>query len=235
MLRPLDREAPPIPRPFSLYRQLEDGDLEFLIKVMGPGTRALAETRPGERVQTVGPLGNGWPVVDPGPDPWLLVAGGIGVAPFLMGIEQAVAGTWGPALAPEQITLIYGAQTAALLYDLEAYEALGVRVLPATDDGSAGFSGNVVQALESEQAAGRLPAQLRILTCGPDPMMAAVARAAAATGSRCWVSLETMMGCGVGICNGCAVATRPESEIGDWPFAKCCVDGPVFAADSIEL
>jgi dihydroorotate dehydrogenase electron transfer subunit len=235
MLRRPDGLSPGIPRPFSLYRQLANGDLEFLIKVMGPGTRALAATRPGESLLTVGPLGNGWPVMDAGPDPWVLVAGGIGSAPFLMGIEQALAGTWGPAPAAEDITLIYGAQRAALLYDLEAFEALGVRVLPATDDGSAGFAGNVVQALEQEQRDGRLPQKLRIMTCGPDPMMAAVARLAAAGGSRCWVSLETMMGCGVGICNGCAVPTRPGSELGEWPYAKCCVDGPVFAADSIDF
>ena len=184
---------------------------------------------------TVGPLGNGWPEIGPGSEPWVFVAGGIGSAPFYMAVEQALSGAFGPGPAASEMTLIYGAQTAGLLYDLEAFQALGIRVLPATDDGSAGFEGNVVELLRHEQESGRIPRQVRVLTCGPDPMMEAVAQAAAQSGSPCWVSLETLMGCGVGICNGCAVATRPDSELGAWPVAKCCVDGPVFPAHAIEL
>ena len=235
MLRRLDRLSPEIPRPFSVYRQLPGGDLEFLIKVMGQGTAALAATRPGERLLTVGPLGNGWPEIGPGAPPWVFVAGGIGSAPFYMAIEQALAGTFGPGAAASDMTLIYGAQTAGLLYDLAAFEALGVRVLPATDDGSAGFHGNVVQCLQAEQREGRLPERVRILTCGPDPMMEAVAHVAEAAGSPCWVSLETLMGCGVGICNGCPVPTREEGPMGKWPNAKCCVEGPVFSTKAITL
>ena len=83
MLKRGDRMSPLIPRPFSLYAQ--DGDeLEFLIKVMGRGTRALAETRPGQELVVVGPLGNGWPTIDGEGPPWVLLAGGVGSAPVAL-------------------------------------------------------------------------------------------------------------------------------------------------------
>lgn len=236
MLRRTDALSPAIPRPFSIYRQLEDGSLEFLIKVMGRGTRALAESAPGTELVTVGPLGHGWNTLDGDGDPWICVAGGIGSAPFHMGIEQAMAGMDGATpVRREDITLVYGAATAHQLYEREAFEALGVRMLCTTDDGTHGFHGNVVQLLEREWAAGTLPARARLLACGPEPMMHAVAAAARERGLPCWLSLETLMGCGVGICNGCAVETVPDGPLGDWPVVKCCVDGPVFAAEAIRV
>ena len=84
-------------------------------------------------------------------------------------------------------------------------------------------------------AAQELPETVRLLACGPDAMMQAVAQVARDRDLDCWLSLETYMGCGVGICNGCAVMTEPEGELGDWPVAKCCVDGPVFPARAIRL
>src|SRR5690606_2646465 len=96
MLKAIERDAPLIPRPFSLYRQKGDV-LEFLVKVIGRGTRALASTRPGERVRLIGPLGNGWPALDGDGPPWVMLAGGVGSAPFFLAIEQALAGMDGRA------------------------------------------------------------------------------------------------------------------------------------------
>jgi len=91
MLKRADRVSPLIPRPFSIYRQ--EGDrVEFLVKVMGRGTRALAEARPGQELILTGPLGNGWPTLDGDGAPWVLLAGGVGVAPFHLAIQQALAG-----------------------------------------------------------------------------------------------------------------------------------------------
>lgn len=235
MLRREDGLSPAIPRPFSLYRQV-DGDLEFLIKVMGQGTRALAESRPGARLVTIGPLGNGWPTLGGGGAPWVGVAGGIGSVPFFEGVRQSLAGMDGHApAAPADWTLIYGGRNAGFLYDLEEFMELGVRVLAATDDGSQGFKGNVVQCLEQLWESGRLPEEVRLLSCGPEPMMEAVAEVARARSLECYLSLETYMGCGVGICNGCAVMTEPDGPLGAWPVAKCCVDGPIFPAGAIRL
>jgi len=240
MLRRVDRRSPAIPRPFSLYRTIEcsvaangthECELEFLIKVTGEGTRALAESRPGDALIAVGPLGHGWPTLSGAGLPWVMIAGGIGSAPFYMGIQQALEGMDGRApCKPEDITFIYGGRHRGFLYDLEEFQQLGVRVVTATDDGSAGFHGNVIQALREEWHTGRIPLRVRLLTCGPDRMMEAVAHLARDNDLECWLSLETYMGCGVGICNGCAVPTSQEGSFGAWPVVKCCVDGPVFAA-----
>lgn len=235
MLRRADRLSPLIPRPFSIYRQRED-ELEFLIKVMGRGTRALASSRPGDALGLIGPLGNGWPALEGGGAPWVMLAGGVGSAPFALAIPQALAGMDGKRPARgEELVLLYGAARRGLLYDLEPFRNLGARLFTATDDGSEGFRGNVLQLLEDLQRRGELPAEVRLLACGPHPMLVAVERFARARGLACWLSLETLMGCGVGICNGCPVATRPEGSMGSWPNAKCCVEGPVFPLEAITL
>jgi len=235
MLRREDALSPAIPRPFSIYRQRGE-TLEFLIKVMGRGTRALAESVPGTVVRAIGPLGNGWPALDGDGPPWVMLAGGVGSAPFPMAIEQALAGMDGRTPArPEQMHLLFGAATAGLLYDLDAFRALGVGVHTATMDGSSGLKGHVLQLLDALQANGTLPAQVRLLACGPERMLEAVAARARERDLECWLSLETLMGCGVGICNGCPVPTDPAGPRGAWPNAKCCVEGPVFEAREILL
>lgn len=227
MLRRPDRLSPAIPRPFSIYRQLESGELEFLIKVMGDGTRALEASGPGTELICVGPLGNGLPELTTAGPPWVCVGGGIGSVPFYMAIEQAPN--------PGAVTFVYGGRTAGYLYDLDRFEALGATCLAATDDGSAGFAGNVVQLLEDRWSKGEMPERVRLIACGPEPMMEAVAGLAERRGLDCWLSLETLMGCGVGICNGCAVETVAGGPLGDWPVVKCCVDGPVFPASAVRL
>lgn len=235
MLRREDALSPGIPRPFSIYRQSGD-TLQFLIKIMGRGTRALSESRPGDRLRLIGPLGNGWPTLDGAGDPWVMLGGGVGSAPFLMGIEQALAGMDGqPPVPADQLTFLFGAATESLLYDLPAFEALGVRVGTATDDGSHGVRGNVLTLLGELWEQGVLPERVRLLACGPEPMLHAVAKLAAERDLECWLSLETLMGCGVGICNGCPVTTDPKGALGAWGNAKCCVEGPVFRSRDIEL
>ena len=235
MLRREDRLSPAIPRPFSVYRQ-NGRDLEFLIKVMGPGTRALADCTPGTTLRVIGPLGNGWPALDGDGPPWVMLGGGIGSAPFPMAIEQALKGMDGRKPAPrEKLVYLYGAARKGLLYDLEAFQSLGVRVATCTDDGSFGFRGNVLQLLQHLQSKKEIPESVRLLACGPERMLEAVEAHARSRGLEAWLSLETVMGCGVGICNGCPVTTRPEGPRGSWPNAKCCVEGPIFSTAEIAL
>ena len=237
MLRREDGASPAIPRPFSIYLQGRER-LEFLIKVMGPGTRALAEAPVGSRVRVIGPLGNGWPdaaIGEPGADEArVLIAGGVGSAPFPMAIQQALAA----GLPPERLALVFGAATSGMLYDLDLFHTLGVRVFTATMDGSdgpGGFRGNALELLCDLWRRGELPERCRLLACGPEPMLEATADLARERALACFLSLETWMGCGVGICNGCPIPTRPEGPLGDWPNAKCCVEGPVFEAGAIDL
>ena len=235
MIKREDRLSPLIPRPFSIYRQTEDR-LEFLLKVMGKGTRALAETQPGEFLSFTGPLGNGWPTLDGDGPPWVFLGGGVGSAPFYMAIQHALAGMDGAApCAPENLHYLFGAANGGFLYDLDAFRALGVPVHAATDDGSVGRKGNVLQLLTALQDEGVIPRDVRVLACGPDPMLLAAERLANERGWPAWLSLETLMGCGVGICNGCPVPTRPDGPLGDWSNAKCCVEGPVFSTAAITL
>lgn len=235
MLRREDRLSPAIPRPFSIYRQQGD-TLDFLIKVMGRGTSALAASTPGTLLRVLGPLGNGWPALDGEGAPWVMLAGGVGSAPFPMAIDQALAGMDGRTPArPDQLHFLFGAATAGLLYDIESFRAQGVGVHTATMDGSAGLKGHVLQLLDSLWAAGTLPREVRLLACGPERMLEAVSALARERELACWLSLETLMGCGVGICNGCPIPTDPEGPRGDWPNAKCCVEGPVFEAREILL
>jgi dihydroorotate dehydrogenase electron transfer subunit len=235
MLRRDDRFSPLIPRPLSIYRQ-GAGDLEFLVKVVGRGTRALALADIGQKMVLTGPLGNGWPTLDGSGLPWVLLAGGVGSASFFTAIEQALVGMDGAEpVPPDRLALLFGAAREGLLYDLERFRELGVPVHGATDDGSAGFHGNVLELLGDLVGSGALPERFRILACGPDPMLAAVEAYARERELDAWLSLETLMGCGVGICNACIVPTRSEGPMGDWPHAKCCVEGPVFGIDSITL
>ena len=128
-----------------------------------------------------------------------------------------------------------GAARKGLLYDLSAFRALDVPVFAATDDGSEGFRGNVLGLLAKLWEEGAVPRACRLLACGPERMLEAVEALARERHLEAWLSLETLMGCGVGICNGCPVPTLADGPLGGWPNAKCCVEGPVFSTRAITL
>lgn len=247
MLRRERAGFPLIPRPYSIYKQ--DGRrLEFLIQTIGRGSRALAEAAPGDEIGLVGPLGNGWPTLDGDGAPWVMLAGGVGSAPFYMAIEQALAGASGgwagsssggagaaTPCRPDQVHFLFGASGQDRLYDWPAFTELPAHTEAATLDGSLGFQGNVLELLEQRWESGAIPREVRLLACGPEPMLEAVERLARERGLPAWLSLETYMGCGVGICNGCPVPTCEDGPMGDWPNAKACVEGPVFPVEAVTL
>ena len=259
MLRREDGLSPAIPRPFSIYREI-DGDLVFMIKVIGPGTRAFQLSRPGEQLRLIGPLGLGCPDFAVGDTPWVFLAGGIGSAPFFMAVEslmRASASSNSAASASSNSAasasveskraaqdtafnqpppfLLYGAANAGLLYDVEEFAELDCALHVATDDGSMGYRGNVLSLLTQLMADGLVPTNVRLAACGPLGMLRAVANFAEQRELECWVSLEEMMGCGVGICNGCVVATKPDGQHGKWPNLKACVEGPAFCTADVVL
>jgi dihydroorotate dehydrogenase electron transfer subunit len=214
-------------RPFSIHRVTPGGHVQLLIKVVGQCTMLLAETRPGRTVDVLGPLGCG--VFNPAADRprVLLVAGGVGIAPFLFLADRLVSNArWRPAL-------LYGGATADDLVTLDQYAALGVPVHVTTEDGSQGRRGLVTGELR-DQLDALDPATVQVLACGPMPMLKAVSSLCAERGVPCQVSLENLMACGVGSCRGCVVPVVYDASGEGIPYARVCHEGPVFDARQID-
>ncbi len=218
---------PLLRRPFSIFEILRDADqrpigLTLLNKRIGVGTGRLYDAAAGARLACLGPLGRPFEPAAPPAEAWM-VAGGVGLAPFVTLAEALRAGGG-------TRRLFYGARSAADLYYVELFERLGVAVTLATEDGTRGQRGFVTGPLDAalRTAAGR---DIRLYVCGPTPMMRAVAALADAHGVRCDVSLEQVMGCGLGGCYSCVV---PARDAGGAPhLVRSCLDGPVFDAARI--
>ena len=195
-------------RPISIhFVDRKQNEVGFLIAMVGKGTSQLGSLRRGDLLNCIIPLGNGFSMPSAGART-LLVGGGVGVAPLLF---------MGQCLHDNGITptFLLGARTASDLVELELFSAFG-RVMLTTEDGSEGEKGFVTQhsVLEKEQFD-------HVYTCGPKPMMMAVARYAAASGTSCEVSLENMMACGLGACLCCVEPTIRGNVC-------VCKEGPVF-------
>jgi dihydroorotate dehydrogenase electron transfer subunit len=165
----------------------------------------------------------------------IMVAGGIGQTPFLALAQEALhKKRYGdpPRDVPRALhmTFCYGARTAEYLAGVEDFERLGIDVRLATDDGSRGHHGPVTDLLKP--TLGEHHGRPRIVCCGPEAMMEAVAQIAHAARVPCQVSLETPMACGIGICFTCVAKIRQAD--GSWDYKRTCVDGPVFDAALIE-
>jgi dihydroorotate dehydrogenase electron transfer subunit len=214
---------PPLRRPFSVLDvDPAAGTFRLFLKTVGAGSRALADLRPGEVAQCLGPLGVPFTAPAAGEEA-LLIAGGYGIAPFHLYCRQLGRDT-------RRATVFYGGRTAGDLQIRDAFDALGVKVVCATDDGSLGHHGRVTEPVDAHLDAHRGPAQL--YACGPDAMLHAVARLAARRSVPAQVSLDPWMGCGIGTCLGCVVPIQHADE--DRPKFRCaCTEGPVFDARDV--
>ena len=219
MLRCGDRWPVLLPRPFSLYDRADDGSWgSFLVKGVGPGTRALLDLEPGETVVLNGPFGRPFPddIADP-----VCIAGGVGLAPFLLLARRRAA-------AGARLRLLFGGRSRDALAGLDDFSPIA-DVHTATDDGSHGHHGLVTSLLDELLSHGVVRTEDVVFCCGPDPMMAAIARSCESRGMRCYLSLETYMACGYGVCNGCTVEVDGPRFKG-WPYSKTCIEGPVYEA-----
>jgi dihydroorotate dehydrogenase electron transfer subunit len=219
---------PLLRRPFSLFEVLRDagGDpigISLLNKRIGASTRLLYAARAGDDIQCLGPLGRPFSTIDPPVEAWM-VAGGVGLAPFATLAESLTA-------RGVRSTLFYGARSAAELFYLDMFRSLGVALAITTEDGSAGERGRVVASLERALASRSPDAPIMIYACGPEGMLAATAKAAARHGRPCQVSVERIMGCGLGGCYSCVVPMLDEH--GAAHHVRSCLAGPVLAADQI--
>ncbi|MBI5482402.1 MAG: dihydroorotate dehydrogenase electron transfer subunit [Deltaproteobacteria bacterium] len=210
---------PLLPRAISLLEARPDGMAAILVKTVGRGTALLSRATAGARLRVLGPLGTAFPAPDAARQD-LLIAGGSGVPPvYLQAARAAAAGR------ADRVEVFLGGRTAQDLPYATGLERLGVSLHLTTDDGSRGQRGLVTAALERrlDEVGGRP----RLMACGPDPMLHAVARIARLRELPCLVSLEAAMACGLGACLGCAVPARSR------PFVYVCQDGPVFDAAEV--
>jgi dihydroorotate dehydrogenase electron transfer subunit len=218
---------PLLRRPFSIFERLRDASgaftgLSLLNKRVGVGTSHLFSAREGDRVGVLGPLGRPFAPVDPPSEAWM-VAGGVGLAPFVT-LAEALA------LRGTAMRLFYGARSAADLYYADWFARQGATLHLTTEDGSRGDRGRVtlplLRALETTPA----HRPIALYVCGPTPMMRAVAAAAETHGRSVAVSLEPVMGCGMGGCYSCVVPVRRGTGR---QFVRACLEGPIFDGRTI--
>lgn len=208
---------PLLPRPFSLFRT-QGRIVELLVQEVGRGTRQLGSLVPGDPLEAFGPLGRGFDPPRGKSVTHLMVAGGIGVAPF-----------WalGKALPSGRKTLLYGAATPAHLVCLPDFRRACDRVATITVQG--GSRRGFVTALLAEALA-EAQGPVQVYACGPTPMLKAVWRMSLERAIPCQLSLETPMACGMGLCKGCSFPKR-----GAEGYTLTCREGPVYEACAIDF
>jgi dihydroorotate dehydrogenase electron transfer subunit len=226
--------APFLPRPFSLFDWHFDEDgrragFKVLYKLMGVGTAALSKLKPGDTVAVTGPLGNTFSAPDAAKS-IMIIAGGIGIAPFLSFIRRAIAA----GVQASRFHLLYGARTASLIVEENPFVDLGVEMEVATDDGSRGVKGTVMDLL-SRHCSLLAPEDIRVYSSGPTPMLNVLAQFCVAQRIKCELSLEARMICGIGVCNSCAVAVKSDKAPDGWEYKLVCRDGPVFDAAALHF
>jgi len=240
MVRILGRTDVLLRRPMSVFnvtaKEERDGGLrparaprvvELLYKVVGRGTRLMAELKPGDRVGLLAPLGHGFFEEEYLPraheaDEILHVAGGIGVAALLLPAKHL-------AEAGFKQRLFFGARTKDDLVGAQEFKPLVRATLFAAEDGSAGYRGFVTRPLE-EYLAKHTNQKLLLMVCGPWAMLRATVELAKRFRHPCLVSMENRMGCGLGVCLGCCI--RVEGE-GHEAYQRVCTEGPVFWAEKV--
>lgn len=202
-----------LPRPISICEINKDmGTLRLVYQVVGKGTDLFSKLEEGDEIRVIGSCGNGYSLSDK--EEHLLVGGGIGVPPLLQTLKELKGNK----------TVILGFRSGSFL--VEEFEKYGAKVYVATDDGSVGFKGNVVELLKTLDLKPDV-----IYSCGPKIMLKFLSEFADENNIPCQVSMEERMACGIGACVGCVVKIKSEED--DWTYKKVCKDGPVF--DSKEV
>ncbi|MDK9701012.1 MAG: dihydroorotate dehydrogenase electron transfer subunit [bacterium] len=214
---------PLLRRPFSIQRIFGE-DIEIILKVYGRGSGKLRDVTVGSTLNVLGPVGSLWNIPTTATS-IVGVSGGVGIAPVLFQQQR-----WQGAIPFQHFV---GSRTAE---DVPVSEAVlseyGIQV--ATDDGSLGFHGTVVDYIDHHWNSGAFGAHPFLITCGPWMMMKALVDWATKNQIAGQLSAEARMGCAVGVCQGCALA-RPHDEGGATQYFLCCKDGPVFDFGAIDM
>jgi dihydroorotate dehydrogenase electron transfer subunit len=232
-------------RPFSFCDVKSEGKkkmrLEILYRVVGPSTLRMSSLKKGDCVSVLGPLGVGF-VVPKGKKTALLVVGGTGAGPLLHLariltcdytnlVVMAFVGAKSVSELPfkgrvDEISRHLG-------FEIAEFARYGIESMIATDDGSAGFAGFVTDCLQQWLDKNRFERKETIIySCGPEVMLAKIAKIAKRYEINCQISMERRMACGIGLCQGCAVLCKAGKDT-EPVYKMCCKDGPVF--DSREV
>jgi dihydroorotate dehydrogenase electron transfer subunit len=216
-------------RPLGVHR-IWNGGIEVLYEVVGKGTELLSRKKPGEMLDVIGPLGNGFIVPRAmvyGLWSMVLIAGGVGVAPLVALAEALIRGPRSIVHGKNsKLHVLIGARTKSQILCEKDFKKLGCEVKISTEDGSLGKIGLITEQLPKLLSTidHRL---LTIYACGPHPMLKAVSYIADASGIPCQVSMEERMACGVGVCLGCPVKVKSGG------YKMVCKEGPAFDAKEI--
>lgn len=225
-IRVTSEYSPLLPRPFSILNvNKKEGTFTVLFKIFGEATEILARKSEGETVEIFGPLGNSFKT-----DSYkklFLVAGGVGIPPIYHLLKSIDSSQY-------DINLFLGAATKDDLFLRDEFEKMNITKFFSTDDGSYGNKTLVTVPLEEVLQNGSPGTQACILSCGPMPMLAAVRRLAQKYDVAAQLSVETIMACGFGICQGCVVPLNGNVK-GANKYTLVCVDGPIYSRDELIL
>lgn len=210
-----------LPRPISLCEiNREEGTLRIVFRIVGAGTLEFSRLNPGEEIRILGPLGNGFPVSEcPQGKGAVLIGGGIGIPPILQ-LSKEING---------DVTVVLGYRNADTFL-LKEFQAVADRVVIATEDGSLGTEGNVIDAIREEKIMGDV-----IYSCGPTPMLRGVKAWGIENEIPAWLSMEEKMACGIGACLACVCQSTGVDSHSNVHNKRVCKDGPVFLSTDIEL
>ena len=208
-----------LPRPISICEiDREKGTLRIVYRVVGKGTEEFSKAEAGDSFEILGPLGNGFPIEEAKGKKVLMIGGGIGVPPMLQTAKEIE----GEAI----IVSGYRNQDLFLKEELESAGTLFI----ATEDGSVGTKGNVVDAIRENQIEADM-----MFACGPKPMLRALKDYALEKGIPCWISMEEKMACGIGACLACVCKSKEVDGHTNVHNKRVCKEGPVFLAEEVDL
>ena len=208
-----------LPRPISICEiDREQGKLRIVYRVVGKGTEEFSKALAGDTFEILGPLGNGFPLEKAKGKRALMVGGGIGVPPMLQTAKEAEA----------EAVIVSGYRNSDLFLKEELENAGSLYI--ATEDGSVGTKGNVLDAIRENDIQADV-----MFACGPTPMLRALKQYAEEKNMPCWISMEEKMACGIGACLACVCQSKNVDAHSHVHNKRICKDGPVFLSTEVEL
>ncbi len=221
MLKVSDDQYPLLRRPFSLFRKLsgprkKDWGFSIIYKVVGKGTKQMTEFRKGQKIDIIGPSGNGFSTPSlPPPGDLILIGGGVGIV-TLYPLTEILKGY--------SIYVFIGGKTKDDILCLKEFNKKCSGIFTSTEDGSLGFKGTILELFLDKFKKNKLNKTLGIYTCGPINMLKELSKCISGNEIPCQASLESRMACGFGACWGCVIMTKNKIS----PYQRVCKDGPVF-------